>query len=140
MEAETINEIQIVSQPWKRVAAAKISIIRENMSRKLPAFMVPSTWIAVEDLLLLVSGKSDKTKVVKWLMNMSEEGLRAHSACLEEGAYLDPGSVLKSGCSEYGVKYLTFPWTGSPWISPFGTLEATPSQPSTLWQNAELRI
>ena len=47
--------------------------IRRNLEMHLPSYMVPTTWIAVDRLPSLVTGKSDRGAVAEWLGSVSSE-------------------------------------------------------------------
>ena len=50
-----------------------INLTRERLGRQLPAFMVPSVWLAVESIPLLASGKLDRKAASNWVHNLKEE-------------------------------------------------------------------
>ncbi|OCL14025.1 nonribosomal peptide synthase [Glonium stellatum] len=45
--------------------------IRRRMSARLPAYMVPSTWLCVESIPMLTSGKLDRKTVARWVESMT---------------------------------------------------------------------
>lgn len=50
-----------------------ISEIRQRMGGKIPAYMVPSTWICVETLPMLTSKKLDRKTMSTWVDNISDD-------------------------------------------------------------------
>ena len=48
---------------------------RERLARQLPAFMVPSVWLAVESIPLMGSGKLDRKTTASWLHEISGDDL-----------------------------------------------------------------
>lgn len=52
---------------------SQVEEIRERMSARLPAYMVPTTWICMETLPMLTSGKLDRKSVAKWVEGISLE-------------------------------------------------------------------
>ncbi|KAF2267152.1 acetyl-CoA synthetase-like protein [Lojkania enalia] len=52
---------------------AQIEEIRARISERLPLYMVPTVWIAVEALPSLVSGKLDRRLTNQWLMDMPKD-------------------------------------------------------------------
>jgi len=54
-------------------ARAEVAKAKNRLSERLPAFMIPSTWIAVESIPLLPSGKLDRRGVTTWLQNIDEK-------------------------------------------------------------------
>lgn len=65
--------LKLVDGPVKQMATARVTTIRERLSSLLPAHMVPSTWIVVQAVPLLPSGKLDRKMVARWVEEMSEE-------------------------------------------------------------------
>ena len=47
--------------------------VRRHLETHLPSYMVPTTWVVVEHLPSLVTGKSDRRAVSEWLGNVSPE-------------------------------------------------------------------
>jgi len=54
-------------------ARAEVAKAKNRLSERLPAFMIPSTWIAVESIPLLPSGKLDRRGVTGWLEKIDEK-------------------------------------------------------------------
>jgi len=54
-------------------SALEISNVRDMLSSRLPAYMVPSVFIAVGVIPLLASGKLDRKLISKWLEDMNNE-------------------------------------------------------------------
>nr|RBQ92261.1 hypothetical protein FVER53263_11762 [Fusarium verticillioides] len=66
-------------QPYKLVAGDLESIVQNNiaevkhlLSERLPSYMIPSMWLAVEFIPRLQSGKLDRKQTGKWVDGMSE--------------------------------------------------------------------
>ncbi|PNP73839.1 hypothetical protein FNYG_12798 [Fusarium nygamai] len=66
-------------QPYKLIdgdlegtAQDKIAATKELLSERLPSYMIPSMWLAVEFIPRLQSGKLDRKQTAKWIDNMSE--------------------------------------------------------------------
>ncbi|KAH8805143.1 nonribosomal peptide synthase Pes1 [Xylogone sp. PMI_703] len=64
------REIQVIQRKDEAVT------IKERLSTQLPSYMVPSTWLTIQTLPLLPSGKLDRKLVARWLEEMSEEVYR----------------------------------------------------------------
>ncbi|KAH8693923.1 putative nonribosomal peptide synthase [Talaromyces proteolyticus] len=63
--------------------------MRTSLMQRLPPYMVPSTFIAIEELPLLPSGKINRTRITKWLETMdneTHEAIAAQSGCLASHA------------------------------------------------------
>ncbi|KAH7130267.1 hypothetical protein B0J11DRAFT_429378 [Dendryphion nanum] len=57
-------------------ASFNIAAIRDRVCERLPAYMVPSLWVAVSGFPLMPSGKMDRRRVVQWLEQMDTETYR----------------------------------------------------------------
>ncbi|KAL2132693.1 hypothetical protein VTI74DRAFT_3473 [Chaetomium olivicolor] len=73
-----------------REAASAVEEIQDRLREKLPAYMVPSTWMVVQAIPLLPSGKLDRNRVARFVEGISEETLdkinAAHSTGQEQTA------------------------------------------------------
>ncbi|KAH6623991.1 hypothetical protein B0J18DRAFT_409502 [Chaetomium sp. MPI-SDFR-AT-0129] len=58
-----------------RTAASAVAKVQDRLREKLPAYMVPSTWLVLEGIPLLPSGKLDRNSVAKFVDSLSEEAL-----------------------------------------------------------------
>ncbi|KAF4468446.1 non-ribosomal peptide synthetase [Fusarium albosuccineum] len=54
-------------------ASSQLTGIRERLATHLTSYMIPSTWIVVDRISLLLSGKLDRRRVVDWVENMTAE-------------------------------------------------------------------
>jgi len=68
--ATSLTPLKLLEQPTKDRYIAEI---RGRISTRLPTYMVPSTWICVEALPFLTSGKLDRKTVTKWVEDMKED-------------------------------------------------------------------
>ncbi|KAK7417878.1 Nonribosomal peptide synthetase 4 [Neonectria punicea] len=62
-----------VSASTMEAARAQASAIQDRLSENLPPYMVPSAWLVVEAIPLLVSGKLDRASAQAWLANMDAD-------------------------------------------------------------------
>jgi amino acid adenylation domain-containing protein/non-ribosomal peptide synthase protein (TIGR01720 family) len=73
-----------------REAASAMDNVQDRLREKLPAYMVPSTWIILQVIPLLPSGKLDRNGVARFVEDISEETLdninAAHSTGKEQAA------------------------------------------------------
>lgn len=60
--------------------SAEIFAIQEHMCSHLPPYMIPTSWIVLEKLPFLSSGKLDRRQSVKWVETMNDEVYRLVSA------------------------------------------------------------
>ncbi|EAW07799.1 nonribosomal peptide synthase Pes1 [Aspergillus clavatus NRRL 1] len=56
-----------------RVKAQYVKDIRERLSARLPTYMVPSVWLCVETMPMLVSGKLDRKLTSTWVSGMAQD-------------------------------------------------------------------
>ncbi|KAF4342274.1 non-ribosomal peptide synthetase [Fusarium beomiforme] len=59
-----------ISESAVQVARAEISAVQQELSEHLPSYMIPSAWLAVEAIPLLLSGKADRASSQKWLASL----------------------------------------------------------------------
>ena len=55
-----------------KTARAEMAAVRGRLSEKLPPYMVPATWLVVDAVPMLVSGKLDRTQVARWVENIDD--------------------------------------------------------------------
>lgn len=80
-------------QPYKLVdgeledtARVKVTEAKKLLTERLPPYMVPSTWLAVEFIPRLQSGKLDRKQTAKWVDGMSEELYRQLNPVMATGS------------------------------------------------------
>ncbi|KAF9892549.1 hypothetical protein FE257_001658 [Aspergillus nanangensis] len=67
--------LQLVSNPGQGLL---VSTIRDRLSVRLPAYMIPSVWLCVERLPLLASRKLDRKATINWVSTMEHNpGIRS---------------------------------------------------------------
>ena len=67
------EELKIIPQVPGAEVARKISDVRSYVSEQLPDYMIPSTWIVVESIPYMTSGKMNRGKVNEWLESVDEK-------------------------------------------------------------------
>ncbi|KAI9848835.1 MAG: NRPS [Sclerophora amabilis] len=67
------TELQLVGDKEKEAMALHITAVREYLSEHVPAYMVPTTWAVMESIPLSTSGKIDRVKVSRWVVEMDDE-------------------------------------------------------------------
>ena len=67
------SALQFVDEVEQEAAQPTVTMAREKLSQKLPAFMIPPIWLVVQSIPLLKSGKLDRKTVSNQVQNMSEE-------------------------------------------------------------------
>ncbi|RGP71222.1 non-ribosomal peptide synthetase [Fusarium longipes] len=64
---------KLIDGPLEQVALAKVEETKQLLTERLPSYMIPSMWIAVEFIPRLQSGKLDRKQTGKWLEEMPED-------------------------------------------------------------------
>lgn len=73
-----------------REASWNLDKIQERLRERLPAYMIPSTWIVVRRIPFLSSGKLDRNSVARFVGRIGEEELdRLHAAYSTTNSKLD---------------------------------------------------
>jgi amino acid adenylation domain-containing protein/non-ribosomal peptide synthase protein (TIGR01720 family) len=54
-------------------ARKELTEIQSRLSDLLPSYMIPKTWVVVEDIPMLVSGKLDRKQVTAWIGSLDEK-------------------------------------------------------------------
>ena len=67
------GSLQLVDGVEKSETASQISSIRQHLSEIVPIYMVPTTWILVRSIPLMVSGKMNRVLVRKWVEGMDDK-------------------------------------------------------------------
>lgn len=80
----------------KGIADSQVSAIRSYLATKVPDYMVPAIWIAVQALPLTPNNKLDRVTVLQWLEQMDEAGYQAIIGQGENADYDAAGSAATS--------------------------------------------
>lgn len=72
----THRNIKIVERSRMEAQGIHWSDISNYLSGRIPSYMVPLTWIAIETMPMLASGKLDRPRLTLWLANLSEEEIK----------------------------------------------------------------
>ncbi|PYH46508.1 nonribosomal peptide synthase [Aspergillus saccharolyticus JOP 1030-1] len=62
-----------LSEEWKQYSNLQIASIRQALRENLPSYMVPTVFVAVEQMPRQTSGKTDIKQVKKWVDELDEE-------------------------------------------------------------------
>jgi len=69
----------------QEMASLNINTIRDRLCERLPSYMIPSLWVAINKFPLTPGGKMDRRRVVQWLEQMDLDTYRTISTLgLEE--------------------------------------------------------
>jgi len=61
------------------ITTKNVNQVRNDLSTQLPTHMIPTVWLAVEELPFLPSGKLDRKSVAQWIANMGRN-VSSHNA------------------------------------------------------------
>ncbi|KAL8819210.1 MAG: hypothetical protein Q9223_002309 [Gallowayella weberi] len=64
--------LQLMNKKDREEAEPLVTQTRERLARQLPAFMVPSTWLLVQSIPLLLSGKLDRKVASNWVADLND--------------------------------------------------------------------
>ncbi|KAL8685595.1 MAG: hypothetical protein Q9224_005756, partial [Gallowayella concinna] len=64
--------LQMMNKAEQEKAEPLVAQTRGRLARQLPAFMVPSVWLVVHSIPLLLSGKLDRTVASNWVAGLNE--------------------------------------------------------------------
>ncbi|EFY90995.1 peptide synthetase [Metarhizium acridum CQMa 102] len=67
------SDVRLIPEEARERASEQVADIKEQLSRHVPHYMVPETWIIVEAIPLMLSGKMARSQVSKWIAEMDDE-------------------------------------------------------------------
>ena len=59
-----------------KTAQAQLKDVRDFLSNLIPTYMMPAVWVPVEAIPIMVSGKLDRKKVEKWIVDLDQAAYR----------------------------------------------------------------
>ncbi|KAK3290246.1 uncharacterized protein B0H64DRAFT_452780 [Chaetomium fimeti] len=74
-------------------AASALDQVQDRLREKLPAYMVPSTWMVLQNIPLLPSGKLDRNSVARFVEGISEDTLDKINGARATGQAQETGST-----------------------------------------------
>lgn len=77
------NNLRIVTA---KPALQSVEPIRQRLENQVPAYMVPSNWIVLEQLPLLASGKLNRKMVNQYIENMEEDVYNNLAAAIKDNS------------------------------------------------------
>jgi amino acid adenylation domain-containing protein len=90
------------------MAALNIGSIRDHLCERLPSYMIPSLWVAINKFPLTSGGKMDRRRVMQWLEQMDSETYRTVSTLgLEEAK--DDANATERKLQRIFAKVLNLP-------------------------------
>jgi non-ribosomal peptide synthase protein (TIGR01720 family) len=89
----------ILDGPQAATSCTQVSRARARLSALLPPYMIPLSWLVVESVPLLPSGKLDRRHVETWLQNIDkttyEQILQAEEADEDDTPMTETGRILQ---------------------------------------------
>lgn len=59
-----------------KTAQTQLKNVREFLSNRVPAYMMPAIWVPIEAIPIMVSGKLDRKQVERWIENLDQAAYR----------------------------------------------------------------
>lgn len=75
-EAATKGRLRLLQGTQLQTAQVEVTEVRQAMSEKLSSFMVPVAWLVLESMPLNTSGKLDRARITKWVVDLEQETAR----------------------------------------------------------------
>jgi non-ribosomal peptide synthase protein (TIGR01720 family) len=101
--ASTENGLRMLPQEG---ASLNVASIRDSLCERLPAYMVPSLWVAVERFPLMPSGKMDRRRAIQWLEEMDQPTYRLISAIGSDDTVNSDGNIIEKKLQAIFAKVL----------------------------------
>ena len=99
----TKNGLKVLPQ---ESASLNIASIRDSLCERLPAYMIPSLWVAVERFPLMPSGKLDRRRAIQWLEEMDQPTYRLISAIGSDDTESNDGNAIEKKLQAIFAKVL----------------------------------
>ncbi|CAG8909366.1 unnamed protein product [Penicillium egyptiacum] len=91
-----------------------ISLVREWLATRLPAYMIPSTWLAVQYIPVTKNGKSDRPSVVAWVEDLQQVDDDVTPSCSSNDPDNSPMNQMETDIREVISSVLNLPLLGVP--------------------------
>lgn len=91
--AASSQDIQLIAPSLRPAATESIQRIRDLITQRLPSYMIPSTWIVVQSMPTMISGKLNLPAVQSWIQNINDEMYQEIHAA-EAVSELDPSDKV----------------------------------------------
>lgn len=88
-EGRSKSDVVLLGGKHRDTAVKELPSIRSELSDRVPAYMIPSTWMLVEMVPTVLSGKLDRGTIKKWLECVDEKTYRAIIETEEEDTESD---------------------------------------------------
>jgi aryl carrier-like protein len=74
-QAVNSENVQLVGRSRGITIVPQVSDLTKLLAEKLPPYALPATWVVLDSMPLLSSGKTDRSKITRWLEEMDDETL-----------------------------------------------------------------
>ncbi|KIM94802.1 hypothetical protein OIDMADRAFT_60571 [Oidiodendron maius Zn] len=85
--------LQEQSDAYAELTAQDLCAIRDSVRARLPSYMIPTVWLAVEQMPLAPSGKLDREAIRAWLKTKKLSSVRAALEARVTGILTPPASI-----------------------------------------------
>jgi amino acid adenylation domain-containing protein len=82
LENPDAPSISLITKQQLQAAKVRIRDISDALSDHVPAYMVPTAWVVLNQIPLMVSGKLNRVAVKSWVQGMTEETFEAVNSLL----------------------------------------------------------
>ncbi|RAR10725.1 nonribosomal peptide synthetase 4 [Stemphylium lycopersici] len=100
------GSLQVLPQ---ETASLNVAAIRDGLCERLPSYMIPSLWVAIDRFPLMPSGKLDRRRAVQWLEQMDETTYRMISTMGMDDSEVNSGNSVEKKLQAIFAKVLNLP-------------------------------
>ncbi|KAF2846109.1 nonribosomal peptide synthase-like protein [Plenodomus tracheiphilus IPT5] len=87
---EGLSILQVIPND---TGAPNITVLRDRLCERLPAYMIPSLWIAIHQFPLTPGGKMDRRRAVQWLEQMDADLYRLIATAAEDSQSVNANDI-----------------------------------------------
>lgn len=106
-ESQELRTLSII-QPTPTIKRV-VREIQDELSRRLPVYMVPTVWVLVDDLPRTINGKIDRVLIKRWINNASEDIAKNVSQYLQAEFADRPGTETEKKIQQIWGDILNIP-------------------------------
>src|SRR5271170_3914042 len=70
-------EIKLIEGSKAEGISEQIAAVRQHLSDRVPGYMMPAVWLIVESIPLSVNGKTDRSRITKWVETVASNVVEA---------------------------------------------------------------
>jgi amino acid adenylation domain-containing protein len=72
-----VGELRLITGISKEPATVELAKVKDFLSVRVPSYMIPHFWVAVEEIPLMISGKMNRVLAKRFVESLTEEESRA---------------------------------------------------------------